>query len=211
MKMKMVFGLGLGAVMLLSLVGFASANAEQSKMREVPPPEAIAQDVLSRESENGVQFRVGDGEWVSQSDYEQSLPKTEWWTAAEYESWLSEQRAELEALIGTGNGWYDGQGVYHKWTQEIVDAEIAKYEEILEEIKAGVLYAKPDEDGDSFAQIPPSNDDLTQSYSADILKSDGSTFHIGDYETENELNEAINNAVENGKITQEEANSVLNQ
>lgn len=208
--MKMVLGLGLGAAMLLSLVGFASANAEQSKT-EAPPPVATAQEVLSRETESGVQFRVGDGEWVSQSDYEQSLPKIDWWTASEYESWIAEQRVELEALIGTSNGWYDGQGVYHKWTQEIVDAEIAKYEEILEEIKAGVLYSKSDEDDDSLAQIPPSDDDLTQSYSADILKSDGSTLHIGDYETENELNEAINNAVEDGKITQEEANSAFNQ
>lgn len=207
MKMKMVLSLGLGAAMLLSLVGFASANAEQSKT-ETPPSVTTEQDVLSRESENGVQFRVGDDEWVSQSDYEQSLPKIDWWTASEYESWLSEQRAELEALIGTNNGWYDGQGVYHKWTQEIVDIEIAKYEEILEKIKAGVLYAKPDGDDVSFAQIPPNADDIITTYSADIVRSDNSTIHIGDYETEKELQEAINRAVEDGKLTQEEANSI---
>ena len=210
MKRKMVLGAGLGAIMLLSLAGFVSANAAQSQM-ETPPAETAAQDVLSWESENGVQFRVGDGEWVSQSDYEQSLPKTDWWTASEYESWIPKQKAELEALIGTGNGWYDGQGVFHEWTQETVDAEIARYEEILEEIKAGVLYAKPGEDDDSFAQIPPSDDDLVSSYGADFIESDGSTIHIGDYETENELNEAINNAVEAGKITQEEANSAFYQ
>ena len=202
MKMKMVLGVGLGAVMLLSLAGYASANAEQNKM-ETPPPITTGQDTLSRESENGVQFRVGDGEWVSQSDYEQSLPKTDWWTVSEYEGWISEQRAELEALIGTGNGWYDGQGVYHEWTQETVNAEIAQYEKILEEIKSGVLHAKPNEAGDCVVQIPPSDDDFTQSYSADFLKSDGSTLHIGDYETEDELNEAISNAVEDGKIAQE--------
>ena len=151
MKMKMVLGAGLGAVMLLSLAGFASANAEQSEM-ETSLSITIEQDMLSRDGENGVQFRVGDGEWVSQSDYEQSLPKIDWWTVSEYESWISEQRAELEALIGTGNGWYDGQGVYHEWTQEAVNAEIAQYEKILEEIKAGVLHSKPNEAGDSFAQ-----------------------------------------------------------
>lgn len=210
MKMKMVLGLGMGGAMLLSLVGFASANAEQSKT-EMPQSVTIEQEVLSRESESGVQFRVGDGEWVSKSDYEQSLPKIDWWTASEYESWLSEQRAELEALIGTGNGWYDGQGVYHEWTQETVNVEIAQYEKILEEIKAGVLHAKPNEAGIGYAQIPPNADDIITTYSTDFVRSDGSTIHIGDYETQKELQEAINNAVEDGKITQEEANSAFYQ
>ena len=210
MSMKTVFGIGLGSVMLLSLVGFASTNAGQHQA-ETTPSTTVEQERFCRDSENGLRFRTGDGEWVSQSDYKQSLPQIDWWTVSEYENWIAEQRAELEALIGTGNGWYDGQGVYHEWTQEIVDAQIARYEKILEEIKAGELYSKPNEDGIGYAQIPPNADDIMTTYSTDFVRSDGSIIHIGDYETESELKEAIDNAVENGMITQEEADSVIYQ
>lgn len=207
MKMKVVLGAGLGTIMLLSLAGFASANAAQNQA-EATPPVTVEQDMLCRDGEDGLQFSVDGSKWVSQSDYEKYLPQIDWWTVSEYENWIAEQRAELEALIGTGNGWYDGQGVYHEWTQEIVDAQITQYEKILEEIKAGVLYAKSNEDGIGYAQIPPNADDIITVYSTDFVRSDGSTIHIGDYETQKELQEAINKAVEDGKLTQEEVNSI---
>lgn len=207
MKMKVVLGAGVGTVMLLSLVGFASANAAQNQA-EATPPVTVEQDMLCRDGEDGVQFSLDGSKWVSQSDCEKSLPQIDWWTVSEYENWIAEQRAELEALIGTGNGWYDGQGVYHQWTKEIVDAQITQYEKILEEMKAGVLYAKPNEDGIGYAQIPPNADDIITTYSTNFVRSDGSTIHIGDYETQKELQEAINRAVEDGKLTQEEANSI---
>ena len=50
-------------------------------------------------------------------------------------AWTNEQKNEMEALIGTGDGWYDGQGVFHEFTQESVDAMIASYKETLESIK----------------------------------------------------------------------------
>ena len=61
---------------------------------------------------------------------------------------------------------------YHEWTQEIVDAQIIQYEKILEEIKAGVLYAKPNEDGIGYAQIPPNADDIITVYSTDFVRND---------------------------------------
>lgn len=210
MKMKTVFGIGLGAVILLGSASFGLANAANDQ-GEITPFTTVEQDTLCRDSENGLQISVDGNNWVSQSDYEQSCPKIEWWTASEYEKWMSEQRAELEALIGTGNGWYDGQGVYHEWTQESVDAEIAQYEETLKEIKAGKLYSKPTEDNISYAQIPPNADDFVSVYSIDFAKGDGSTIHIGDYETVDKLKAAIDNAVEAGTLTQEEANSVVYQ
>ena len=45
-------------------------------------------------------------------------------------------------------------------------------------------------------------------YSTDFVRSDGSTIHIGDYETQKELQEAINRAMEDGELTQKEVNSI---
>lgn len=210
MKMKTVICVGLGAVMLFSLAGFAPANAEQIQT-ESQMPAAIEQVMLCQDGENGLLYSVNGAEWIAQSDYEKNHSQVEWWTAAEYESWIAEQRVELEALIGTGNGWYDGQGVYHEWTQEIVDAQIGQYERILEEIKAGVLYSKPNENNIGYVQISPNADDIISVYSADFVKSDGSSVHIGNCETVDELKEAIDNAVEDGRITREEAKAVFYQ
>lgn len=44
-------------------------------------------------------------------------------------------KKEMESLIGTGDGWYDGQGVFHEFTKESVDAMMSSYEETLESIK----------------------------------------------------------------------------
>ena len=131
----------------------------------------------------------------------------EWWTAEEYEAWMNEQKNEMEALIGTGDGWYDGQGVFHEFTQESVDAMMDSYKETLESIKKGVLYSKDDGDGDTYSMIPPT-EDVVSSYSVDVTKDNGKTVHIGDYSTVEELDKAISDAVKNGQLTQEEADSV---
>ena len=74
------------------------------------------------------------------------------------EQWIATQKEGLEALIGTGDGWYDGQGVFHEWTQESVDATIAEYQETLESIKNGTLYSKDNGEGDTYSMIPPTED-----------------------------------------------------
>ena len=144
---------------------------------------------------------------MPQSEYEKEIPKIDWWTASEYEDWIATQKTELEALIGTGDGWYDGQGVFHEFTQESVDAMMDSYKETLESIKKGVLYSKDDGDGDTYSMIPPT-EDVVSSYSVDVTKDNGKTVHIGDYSTVEELDKAISDAVKNGQLTQEEADSV---
>ena len=105
-------------------------------------------------------------------DYEKNnaAPDVQWWTAEEYEAWMNEQKKEMEALIGTGDGWYDGQGVFHEFTQESVDAMMDSYKETLESIKKGVLYSKDDGDGDTYSMIPPT-EDVVSSYSVDVTKA----------------------------------------
>ena len=81
------------------------------------------------------------------------------------------------------------------------------YKETLESIKKGVLYSKDDGDGDTYSMIPPT-EDVVSSYSVDVTKDNGKTVHIGDYSTVEELDKAISDAVKNGQLTQEEADSV---
>ena len=85
--------------------------------------------------------------------------------------------------------------------------EEVAYKETLESIKKGVLYSKDDGDGDTYSMIPPT-EDVVSSYSVDVTKDNGKTVHIGDYSTVEELDKAISDAVKNGQLTQEEADSV---
>lgn len=153
MRTKKLLGIGLGSLLLLSLVGFGTAAAAQHQT-EAEPPISLEKEVLCRTGENGLQFSLDGNSWMLQSEYEKEIPKIDWWTASEYEDWIATQKTELEALIGTGDGWYDGQGVFHEWTQDSVNAQIAEYEKILDEIKSGTLYSKDNDEGIGYAQIP---------------------------------------------------------
>ena len=119
---------------------------------------------------------------------------------------MNEQKNEMEALIGTGVGWYDGQGVFHEFTQESVDAMMNDYKETLENIKKGVLYSKDSGDGDTYSMIPPT-EDVVSYYSVDITTDNGRKVHIGNYATAEELDKAISDAVKTGQLTQEDADA----
>ena len=84
---------------------------------------------------------------------------------------------------------------------------MVSYKETLESIKKGVLYSKDNGDGDTYSMIP-STDDVVSDISVDITKDNGKTVHIGNYSTVEELDNAISDAVKNGQLTQEEADSV---
>lgn len=149
---------------------------------------------------------------LAEADYEKNnpAPDIEWWTAEEYEKWIATQKEELEALIGTGDGWYDGQGVFHEWTQESVDATIAEYQETLESIKSGTLYSKDNGEGDTYSMIPPT-EDVVSEYGVNVTKENGESVHIGNYASNEELDKALNDAVDNGQLTQAEADAAHQQ
>ena len=118
-----------------------------------------------------------------------------------------ELRMDIDGFHVYQSGKYDGQGVFHEFTQESVDAMMDSYKETLESIKKGVLYSKDDGDGDTYSMIPPT-EDVVSSYSVDVTKDNGKTVHIGDYSTVEELDKAISDAVKNGQLTQEETDAV---
>ena len=189
MKNKKILAVGLCGAICLSLAGFTYANALAS--------DAPKNLVSETENTSGVDILYHDTD---------AAPDVQWWTAEEYEAWMNEQKNEMEALIGTGDGWYDGQGVFHEFTQESVDAMIASYKETLESIKNGVLYSKDSGDGDTYSMIPPT-EDVVSDYSVDITTDKGQKVHIGNYSTVEELDKAISDAVKNGRLTQEEADA----
>ena len=212
MKSKKLLAVSLCGALSLSLAGFTYASAQTADT-----PKTSAEET-AQTSSTDILFNDADGistdgeNWVAEADYEKNnpTPDVEWWTAEEYEKWIAEQKKELEALIGTGDGWYDGQGVFHEWTRESVDATIAEYQETLESIKNGVLYSKDNGEGDTYSMIPPS-EDVVSEYGVDVTKENGESVHIGNYASDEELNQALNDAVDNGQITQADADAAHQQ
>ena len=210
MKNKKILVVGLCGAICLSVAGFTYASALASDTPKVSAFETentSGVDILYQDTDGG-QISTDGENWIAEADYEKNnaAPNVKWWTADEYEAWMNEQQKEMESLIGTGDGWYDGQGVFHELTQESVDAMMSSYRETLESIKNGVLYSKDSGDGDTYSMIPPT-EDVVSVYSVDITTNDGQKVHIGNYSTVEELDEAISDAVKTGKITQEEANA----
>lgn len=126
MKNKKILAVGLCGAICLSLAGFTYANALASdapKNLTSETENTSGVDILYHDTDGG-QISTDGKNWISEADYEKSnaAPDVQWWTAKEYEAWMNEQKNEMEALIGTGDGWYDGQGVFHEFTQESVDA-----------------------------------------------------------------------------------------
>lgn len=214
MKNKKIWSIGLCGAICLSIAGvtyasYASALASDTlKVSTYETVNTSGKDILYQDTVGG-QISVDGKNWVDESDYEKNntVPDVQWWTADEYEAWMNEQKKEMESLIGTGDGWYDGEGVFHEFTQESVAAMMDSYKGTLESIKKGVLYSKDNGDGDIYSMIPPT-EDVVSSYSVDVTKDNGKTVHIGDYSTVEELDKAISDTVKNGQLTQEEADSV---
>ena len=210
MKNKKILLVGLCGAICLGVAGFTYASALASDTPKVSASETentSGIDILYQDTDGG-QISTDGENWIAEADYERNnaTPNVQWWTANEYEAWMNEQQKEMESLIGTGDGWYDGQGVFHEFTQESVNAMMSSYKETLESIKNGVLYSKDRGDGDTYSMIPPT-EDVVSDYSVDITTNDGQKVHIGNYSTVEELDEAISDAVKTGKITQEEADT----
>lgn len=210
MKNKKILVMGLCGAICLSVAGFTYASVLASDTPKVSASETentSGVDILYQDTDGG-QISTDGENWIAEADYERNnaAPNVHWWTADEYEAWMNEQQKEMESLIGTGDGWYDGQGVFHEFTQESVNAMMSSYKETLESIKNGVLYSKDSGDSDTYSMIPPT-EDVVSDYSVDITTNDGQKVHIGNYSTVEELDEAISDAVKTGKITQEEADT----
>lgn len=181
MKNKKILAVGLCGVICLSIAGVTYASALASDTPKVSTSETgntSSADILYQDTDGG-QISVDGKNWVAEADYEKNnaAPDVQWWTADEYEAWMNEQKKEMESLIGTGDGWYDGEDVFHEFTQESVAAMMDSYKGTLESIKKGVLYSKDNGDGDIYSMIPPT-EDVVSSYSVDVTKDNGKQYTL---------------------------------
>lgn len=131
MKNKKILAIGLCGAICLSIAGVTYASALASDTPKVSTSETgntSSADILYQDTDGG-QISVDGKNWVAEADYEKNntVPDVQWWTADEYEAWMNEQKKEMESLIGTGDGWYDGEGVFHEFTQENVAAMMDSY------------------------------------------------------------------------------------
>ena len=134
MKNKKILAIGLCSAICLSIAGVTYASALASDTPKVSTSETgntSGADILYQDTDGG-QISVDGKNWVAEADYEKNnaAPNVQWWTADEYEAWMNEQKKEMESLIGTGDGWYDGQGVFHEFTQESVGAMMDSYKKL---------------------------------------------------------------------------------
>lgn len=87
------------------------------------------------------------------------VPDVEWWTCEEYEEWLEEEKIRLQSMLGE-QGWTGGRGEF-VWTQEVIDETVAVYEDILQDIKNGMMVSKRvDNDADMQIMYNPKDVEL---------------------------------------------------
>ena len=79
---------------------------------------------------------------LTDAEYEKLYPTQdiEWWTYDEYKAWLDNEKVQLQSMLGE-KGSVNG-GEEFVWTQAKIDETIALYEEILQDLKNGMMYSK---------------------------------------------------------------------
>lgn len=85
---------------------------------------------------------AGSGEqeivWIAQPAEDAVV----WWTAEEYESYMEQQRREMEQCVAEGvSGWTNADG-WFIWTQEKMDEAMKLHEQTLADIRNGVKISK---------------------------------------------------------------------
>ena len=144
-------------------------------------------------------------------------PDIEWWTYDEFKAWLDEEKVQLQSMLGE-KGWTGGEGSF-VWTQEKIDEAIALYEEMLEDMKNGMLYSKTvDGQDDMLVSFDPTDRAIGTSTDAKglyIKLDNGEERTFGPYETEEELLAAVKpfceEQVKLGNMKQSEADEIISR
>ena len=142
-------------------------------------------------------------------------PDVEWWTYDEYKAWLDKEKVQLQSLLGE-SAWTSGSGSF-VWTQEKIDETIAMYEDILADIKNGVMYSKSVDGQDQLMMSYNPADIGTSTDTKELyVKLDNGEEHtFGPYETNAEMLAAVKpfctEQVKLGNMKQSEADEILSR
>ena len=143
-------------------------------------------------------------------------PDIQWWTYDEYKSWLDNEREALQGVVGE-KSWTAGQ-VWFVVTQEVVDKTIAEYEQILQNIKDGMMYSKTVDgkaDVDIMVGYDPKGTVSRGGYELFVTLENGTQQWIGPYETPGQLLAAVESfcdeQVKLGNMDQQEAGEIIGQ
>ena len=142
-------------------------------------------------------------------------PDVEWWTYDEYKAWLDKEKVQLQSLLGE-SAWTGGSGSF-VWTQEKIDETIAMYEDILADIKNGVMYSKSVDGQDQLMMSYNPADIGTSTDTKELyVKLDNGEEHtFGPYETNAEMLAAVKpfctEQVKLGNMKQSEADEILSR
>ena len=140
-KKRTLVSMGL-AVCLIAGTTIAFATSAAAAESELP----IAVDASTglTYTVDGKTFHVDEnGNTLDEAEYEKETSgqvlDVEWWAYEEYKDWLENEKKELSLMVGTKGR---ANGKEFVWTQEMIDAAIASYEETLQDIKNGVMHSK---------------------------------------------------------------------
>ena len=158
-KVKFIGMLAVAALVGSSVVSVAAANAKG------------IETIVDTESDGIMSYMDGNGNiwcsenngktWLSESDYEKENPVSaiEWWTYDEYKIWAEQEKAEMQKMVDEKAVVETSEGTV-VWTQEMTDEIVAQNNQILEDIKNGVLVSKS-VSGDSEGMASYNPNDIT--------------------------------------------------
>lgn len=231
----------LSAALALALVlgtGAAFATAAPEQAPEEPSPTVFSGDVMQSQDGKTLYVFTAEGEPVTMTQEEYRLlftdpAEVEWWTAEEYADWLEQEKKDLQDCLGQ-RAWTSSDG-WFTWTQEKIDETIELYEQVLEDIRNGLLVSRT-LDGRTDAMLMQgsgqqlysagegmvmyifngdgdwTSPDLYRGYSYVFNDGDSQTT-VGPYDTPEELRSAledeVNARVADGRLSEEEARELL--
>lgn len=158
MKKHTVLAVVLAAVLVIG-VSTALATSPPAPQEETA---VISQELISRTEPDGTTSYSFDGgrTFTALTDQEleeqMGVPDVEWWTAEEYEAWITEQKAALQEMLGS-KAWTNADGEF-VWTQEKIDETIAAYEDTLAQIRRGLRISKTVDGSDDIMLMSGSED-----------------------------------------------------
>lgn len=144
-------------------------------------------------------------------------PDIEWWTYDEYKAWLDSEKVQLQDIIGE-KGWNPTDGWY-VWTQEDVDEAVKRYEDILQEIKSGMMVSKSvDSDENTIMSYDPKDIEMGTAgheYSISIRLNNGEEADFGPYSTKEEMLAVVKpyceEQIKAKNMSQQEADDILSK